>query len=143
MIVLHTLQDAKHTFSFTVVTLVFRPWYHTLFYSFKGIMIKFSRCNHVRIWLCKEPLLKTRTDIIFASFRKRYQIMYFFLKFGMKIILLELHQILEANIQHSICARILFPYYIAYTCDDDLYWILRDYFQSFGKGCQIIRMPNF
>ena len=41
------------------------------------------------------------------------------------------------NIQHSICTHILFPY-MAYT-HDDLCQIIRDYFQSFGKGCWIIR----
>ena len=61
---------------------------------------------------------------------------------------LSFTEFLEGNIQHSIRARILFPC-IAYT-RDDLGRIIRDYFQttfaelldyfqSFGKGCQIIR----
>ena len=37
--------------------------------------------------------------------------------------------------------RILFPY-IVYTCDD-LCRIIRDDFQSFGKGCRIIRRAEF
>ena len=52
------------------------------------------------------------------------------------IILVQLHRILEVNIQYSICMRILFPF-IAYR-RDDLCWKIRDYFQSFGKGCRII-----
>ena len=57
------------------------------------------------------------------------------------IILLELCRILEVNVQHSIRAWVLFPY-IAYM-RDDLCRIIRDYFQSFGKGCQIIRKAEF
>ena len=57
------------------------------------------------------------------------------------IILLKLRRILEVNVQHSIRARVLFPY-IAYM-RDDLCQIIRDYFQSFGKGCQIIRKAEF
>ena len=49
----------------------------------------------------------------------------------MKIIL-SFAEFLEINMQHSIRACILFPY-IAYTCND-LCRIIRDYFQSFGKG---------
>ena len=56
------------------------------------------------------------------------------------LILLELCRILEANIQHSIRAHSI-PY-IAYT-RDDLCRIIRDYFQSFGKGCKIIRRAGF
>ena len=49
---------------------------------------------------------------------------------------LSFAEFLEVNIQHSIPTRILFPY-IVYTCDD-LCRIIRDYFQSFGKGCRVI-----
>ena len=38
-------------------------------------------------------------------------------------------------------ARILFPY-IAYR-HDDLCRFIRDYFQSFGSGCRIIRRAKF
>ena len=61
-----------------------------------------------------------------------HELPYLFQKFSMKI-LLELRPI---NIQHFIRACILFPY-IAYT-RDDLCRIIRDYFQSFGKGCCIV-----
>ena len=54
--------------------------------------------------------------------------------------LLELHQIFRDYIQHSIRVRILFPL-LAYT-RDDLQRKL-DHFQSFGKGCQIIRRAEF
>ena len=65
---------------------------------------------------------------------------YFFKKFGTKTII-SFTEILEVNIQHSICVRILFPF-IAYT-RDDLCRIIRDHFQSFGKGCRIIRRVEF
>ena len=54
---------------------------------------------------------------------------------------LSFTEFLEVNIQHSIRTRMLFPY-IAYTCDD-LCRIIRDYFQSFDKGCRIIRRAKF
>ena len=53
------------------------------------------------------------------------------------IILLSFAEVLEVNIQHSIRAHILFPY-ISYM-RDDLCRIIRDYYQSFGKGCRMIR----
>ena len=60
----------------------------------------------------------------------------------MKIIYcLSFAEFLEVNIQHSIRARILFPY-TAYMLDD-LRQIIRDYFPSFGKGCRIIRRDEF
>ena len=52
-------------------------------------------------------------------------------------------EFLEINIQHSIRVRILLPF-IAYTCTyDDLCRKFGDYFQSFGKGCQVIRRVEF
>ena len=57
------------------------------------------------------------------------------------IILLWLRRILEVNIQHSVCVRIPFPF-IAYT-HDDLCRKIRDYIQSFGKECRIIRRAEF
>ena len=56
----------------------------------------------------------------------------------MKII--SFAELLEVNIQHSVCVRILFPF-IAYTRDDLCRKL--DYFQSFGKGCRIIRRAEF
>ena len=50
-------------------------------------------------------------------------------------------EFLEVNIQHSIRTHILFSYI---TCThDDLCQIIRDYFQSFSKGCRIIRRAEF
>ena len=51
-------------------------------------------------------------------------------------------EFLEVNNQYSIRARMLLPY-IAYNMCDDLCQIIRDYFQSLGKGCQIIRRAEF
>ena len=65
------------------------------------------------------------------------------LKFSMKILmLLELCQILEVNIQHSIHTHYSHIYTVAYT-HDNLCRIIRDYFQSFSKGCRIIRRAKF
>ena len=50
-------------------------------------------------------------------------------------------EFLEANIHHSVCVRISFPF-IAYT-HDDLCRKIRDYIQSFGKGCRIIRRAEY
>ena len=61
----------------------------------------------------------------------------FLLKIQHEILLPEL----RLNIQHSIHVHILFPF-IAYFTHDDL-WKIGDYFQSFGKGCQIIRRAEF
>ena len=48
---------------------------------------------------------------------------------------------LEVNIQRFVCVRIPFPF-IAYT-HDDLCRKIRNYIQSFGKGCRIIRRAEF
>ena len=58
-----------------------------------------------------------------------------------KIALASFAEFLEVNIQHSVCVRILFPF-IAYT-RDDLCRKLETIFQTFGKGCQIIRRAEF
>ena len=48
---------------------------------------------------------------------------------------------LEVNIQYSVCVCIPFLF-IVYT-HDDLRRKIRDYIQSFGKGCRIIRRAEF
>ena len=60
----------------------------------------------------------------------------------MKIITsLELRRIFRG---YSIRVRILFPYIIVYSITrDDLCRIIRDDFQSFGKGCRMIRRAEF
>ncbi|MCG8626094.1 MAG: hypothetical protein MJE68_29365, partial [Proteobacteria bacterium] len=50
-------------------------------------------------------------------------------------------EFLEVNIHHSVGVRISFLF-IAYM-HDDLCRKIRDYIQSFGKGCRIIRRAEF
>ena len=51
-------------------------------------------------------------------------------------------QLLFKGSYYSRCGFYSNRYSIAYTCED-LCQIIRDYLQSFGKGCRIIRRAEF